>query len=198
MVTQNLVIHMIPDGIRPKVYLSQKDTGYEKLRFSLVGTNDYYEVPSGSTVLFVGTKRDKKMFSYACIYTGHEVTCDVTEQMTAVPGTVECELKIINTSGNTLGSINIDLEVERSPLADGVCSCNDFKSADDEIVSIHQEVVHAKQYSNDAKWALRAVDSYAAEATEEMQRSVNSVHDYIVNGLVINYIDLTETLEFIV
>ena len=148
--------------------------------------------------MFVGTKRDKRMFSYACTYNGHEVTCDVTEQMTAVPGTVICELKIINTHGDTLGSINIDLEIERSPLADGVCSCNDFKSADDEIVSIHQEVVQAKEYATDAKWAARAAEGYGQQSQETMWNAVNSVHDYIVNGLVINYYDLEETLEFII
>ena len=208
MVAQHLVLHLVPDGVKPKIYLSQNDYGLEKLNFDLVDANTYYEIPSDSSVIFLGMKNDKKMFSYACTYSGHTVTCDVTEQMTSTPGYVVCELRILGTNGEVLGSINIDLIIERSPIDSGVCSHNDFRSPDDEIISIHQESYAAKGYSEQAaasaeearvagEESVAAIQASSQRAQDEMWRSVDSVHDYIVNGFTIDYFDDSDTMQII-
>lgn len=130
MITQNLVLNMIPDGIRPKVYLSQGDTGNSKLRFHLISEGSYYEIPSGTSVLFLGKKPDHRAFTYGCTYSGHVVRVDVTEQMTNVPGYTECEVRLVDTDDNVVGSVNIDLVIERTPFTDVCVSSNDFNTID--------------------------------------------------------------------
>lgn len=207
-ITQNIYLHLIPDVIRPKLYLSQFDSGYEKLQFHLIGTNDYYTIPTGASVLFVGTKADRTMFSYACTYSGHTAVCDITEQMTMIPGKVDCELIIFDRNGNSIGSVNIDLCVERSALHGVINSANDFKSAAEEIMNIHQETVTAVNAAEAAAAALTQVNSAKNSAVstitsnknaavEEMYNAVGSVHEYIQNGFSVYYTANTYTLSII-
>lgn len=135
MVTQNIVLNMTPDGVRPKIYVSQKDSLLSRINFYVINEGAYYDIPSSYSVVFIGVKPDKKAFSYACTHTGHIATLDVTEQMTAVPGFVECELRIIDAQAHVVSSINIDLNVERSPISNAVCSCNEYKSIEDAVTS---------------------------------------------------------------
>lgn len=145
MITQNLVLNMIPDGIRPKVYLSQGDTGISKLRFHLISEGQYYEIPSGVSALFLGQKPDKRAFSYGCVYSGHIVKVDVTEQMTSVPGYTECEIRLVDTEDNVVASVNIDLVIERTPFKDTCCSSNDFASIDTAVTETAANAAIAKQ-----------------------------------------------------
>lgn len=145
MITQNLVLNMIPDGIRPKVYLSQGDTGISKLRFHLISEGQYYEIPSGISAIFLGQKPDKRAFSYGCVYAGHIVKVDVTEQMTNVPGYTECELRLVDTDDNVVGSVNIDLVIERTPFKDTCCSSNDFASIDTAVTETAANAAIAKR-----------------------------------------------------
>lgn len=186
MITQHFILHMVPDEVRPRIYLSQRSTGLEKLQFTLVGTNGaYYTIPSGTSVTFVGTKPDRKSFSYACTYSGHTASVDVTEQLTAVAGTVRAELRFENSSGATLPSQNMEIIVERSPLDGSVCSKNDFISVDEEIISIHQEAVLAKHYAEEAEGfadtaeqtvtaGIRTINSKVSTATTTITNTVNT------------------------
>ncbi len=105
MITQHFILHIVPDEVRPRIYLSQRSTGLEKLQFTLVGTNgQYYSIPANTSVTMVGSKPDRKQFSYACTYSGNTVSCDVTDQMTAVAGIVTAELRFANNQGQVLPS----------------------------------------------------------------------------------------------
>lgn len=179
MITQHFILHMVPDDVRPRIYLSQRSTGLEKLQFTLVGTNGaYYTIPSGTSVTIVGSKPDKKSFSYACTYSGSTVYVDVVDQMTAVAGLVTAELRFENASGATLPSQNMEIIVERSPLDGSVCSTNDFKSVDEEIISIHQDAVKAKQYAEQTKatatQALSDITSTKNSAVSTVNQTVSS------------------------
>ena len=211
MIAQNLVLHLVPDGIRPKLYLKQYDSGLEKLNFDLVETNTYYTIPTRTSINFIGTKPDGTAFSYACTWSGHRATCDVTEQMTVVPGLVECELRIMDSSSAVLGSISIDLYVERSALHESVCSCNDFKSANEEIISIHEEVAEAQSQADrattQADRAKTQADRAATQATNVQTASTNAINSFnqmlsqfdgkVEDGYVLNYTASTNTLTIL-
>lgn len=173
MITQHFILHMVPNEVRPKIYLSQRSAGLEKLQFSIIGTNgQYYTIPSNTAVTFVGTKPDKKTFSYACTYSGSTVVCDVTEQMTAVAGLVNAELRFANNSGAMIPSQNIDIVVERSPLDGTVCSRTDLVSVEDEVISISQDVALAKRY---AEMAVDAGTQSVADITDIAETATSNI-----------------------
>lgn len=195
MIQQTFVIHLVPDSVRPRIYLNQYDTGYSKLIFDIVDVNTYYEIPSGNRVLFIGTKQDKTMFSYACTYSGHRVTCDVTEQMTAVPGNAICELRFIGPNNIIANSINIDLHIERSPLEFGVLSENDFRSADEEIISIHAEsrdaIIAAERAQEAYDGIMEQVDNISAQADAANQEISETADEAVTT--VNNTVDTATT-----
>lgn len=174
MITQQFILHMVPDEIRPRIYLSQRNTGLSKLQFTLVGTNgQYYSIPANTSVTLVGSKPDRTQFSYACTYSGSTVVCDVTEQMTAVAGIVNAELRFANNQGQVLPSQNMEIYVERSPLDGMVCSKNDFKSTDDEIASISQDAAEAKAA---AREAVAAGAQAVADITATKDSAISTVN----------------------
>ena len=179
MITQHFILHIVPDEVRPRIYLSQRSTGLEKLQFTLVGTNgQYYSIPANTSVTMVGSKPDRKQFSYACTYSGNTVSCDVTDQMTAVAGIVTAELRFANNQGQVLPSQNMEIIVERSPLDGMVCSRNDFKSTDEEIASISQDAAAAKRAAQEAvaagTAAVSSINSTKNSATTEINNTKNS------------------------
>ena len=184
MITQHFLLHIVPDTIRPKIYISQRSTGLEKLQFTLVGTDgSYYSIPSDTDVTLVGTKPDKRVFSYACTYSGSTVSCDVTDQMSAVAGLVKAELRFANTSGQLLPSQNIDIIVERSPLDGTVCSKNDLLSVEDEVQSISQDAANAKRYADIAESA--GTESVAAinAAVQSAETDIGEIKDSAIADL---------------
>lgn len=184
MITQHFILHMVPDEVRPRIYLSQSSSGLEKLKFTLIGTDGaYYTVPSGSSVTLVGSKPDRTSFSIACTYSGNTVTADVTEQMTAVPGIVPVELRFANTSGAVLPTQNMELIIERSPLDGMVCSRNDFISVNDEIQSISQDAANAKKYATEAKIAGEKAVSDINIAVTNAESAVESTKTSAVNTI---------------
>lgn len=184
MITQHFILHIVPDEVRPRIYLSQRSAGLEKLQFSMVGTNGaYYNIPTGTSVTLVGTKPDKKSFSYACTYSGYTVTCDVTEQMTAVAGIVTAELRFANTSGALLPSQNIEFVIERSPLDGATCSKNDFISIEEEIESISQDAANAKKYAEEAKTAGTTAVASIETAVSTATSTINSTRDSAVSTM---------------
>jgi len=184
MITQHFILHIVPDEVRPRIYLSQRSTGLEKLQFTMVGTNGaYYSIPANTSVTLVGSKPDRKQFSYACTYSGNTVTCDVTDQMTAVAGTVTAELRFANNQGQVLPSQNMELIIERSPLDGMVCSRNDFRSTDDEIASISQDAAAAKAAAREAVEAGTAAVASITSTKNAATTEVNNTKDSAVSTI---------------
>lgn len=196
MITQHFILHMVPDTVRPKIYLSQRSTGLEKLQFTLVGTNGaYYSIPSGTSVTIVGSKPDKKSFSYACTYSGSTVYVDVVDQMTAVAGIVNAELRFENSQGATLPSQNMEIIVERSPLDGSVCSINDFKSVDEEIISVHQDAMKAKQYSEQTQATAEQALTDITDTKDSAQNAINLTKTEAISAVELSEATVLQEFE---
>ena len=123
MANQRIKANLIPSYgmINPVIHLAQYDvsdgTG-KQVEIELYYGSDKYTIPSGSTVTFRGTKRDKTGYSYEITkFTDNVVTVDVKPQMTALSGTHNAELRI--TNGHTISNtIKFVMDIERSALAD--------------------------------------------------------------------------------
>lgn len=118
MYTQDITLGIVPVGVRPVVHVSQYDNHTNALRFTLYKDNVAFTIPSGAGVVINGHKPDNTAFSYqAASISGNTVICNVTQQMTAVPGDVDCELRV-RTSTQIIGTLNFIMRVEAAPLND--------------------------------------------------------------------------------
>lgn len=109
-------LNIIPNGAIKRVHVSQNDVG-RTLTFELFNNSTQYTVPVGATVKIQGTKPSGFGFSETCTVSGNIVTVDTTETMTDEHGYIDTELQI-TYSGNTIGTSNFVLAVERNPHPD--------------------------------------------------------------------------------
>lgn len=158
MYTQAINLDVIPAGVRPVIHVSQFDNQVQALRFTLYNDNLPFTIPSGAAVLINGYKPDNTAFSYAATATsGQTATFSVTQQMTAVPGDVECELRV-RTASEIIGTLNFILRVEKAPLTD------DSVISETEIPLIEQAVDIAANLAEYIQQTLDAAEAASASA----------------------------------
>ena len=159
MYTQTQDINVIPSGVRPVIYLSQYDNQTQALRFLLYKDDTAFQIPSGAAVLINGLKPDNTGFSYAATATsGNSATFSVTQQMTAVAGDVECELRV-RTESQIIGTLNFILRVEPAPLHD------DSVLSETDIPLIEQAVNIAANLAEYIQQTIDARDDAQTAAT---------------------------------
>lgn len=159
MYTQTQDINVIPSGVRPVIYLSQYDNQTQALRFLLYKDDTAFQIPSGAAVLINGLKSDNTGFSYAATATsGNSATFSVTQQMTAVAGDVECELRV-RTESQIIGTLNFILRVEPAPLHD------DSVLSETDIPLIEQAVNIAANLAEYIQQTIDARDDAQTAAT---------------------------------
>lgn len=160
-VNQEHDLNMIPGGAPVKVNVSQHDGFSRSIYFYLYSGAEEFAVPSGCTVEIHGIKPDGKCFSYTANSTegNSRVGVSVYPQMTAVPGRVECELSVVDSS-RTLGSANFILQVEKSPLPEDA----DMSASD--LSTIRTAINESK---NSVKEAAASAAEAAASAAEAAQ-----------------------------
>ena len=141
---QSINLQITPNGVIPTIYASQFDVGRE-ITFNLYDGSTAYTPPAGSTIRFEGKKSDGNGFSYNCTYVDNVVTVVLTDQMTVFAEDVQCELRIADINANDIGTLNVVLSVEKSPI-DG-----NTPMSDTEIPAI-VELARAEQYNAEA-WA---------------------------------------------
>lgn len=141
---QSINLQITPNGVIPTIYASQFDVGRE-ITFNLYDGSTAYTPPVGSTIRFEGKKSDGNGFSYNCTYVDNVVTVVLTDQMTVFAEDVQCELRIADINANDIGTLNVVLSVEKSPIDENT------PMSDTEIPAI-VELARAEQYSAEA-WA---------------------------------------------
>lgn len=141
MQTKNLQI--TPNGVMPRVDVSQYDNDRE-VHFLLFDGSSSYTPPTGAEIRVEGTKKDGTGFSYACSYSGNNVTITIKSQMTVFAGDVLCELRI-SKGDLDIGTLNFILGVEEGALP------SDIPISDTEIPAII-ELARSEQYESEA-WA---------------------------------------------
>ena len=141
---QSINLQITPNGVIPTIYASQFDVGRE-ITFNLYDGSTAYTPPVGSTIRFEGKKSDGTGFSYNCTYVDNVVTVVLTDQMTVFAEDVQCELRIADINANDIGTLNVVLSVEKSPIDENT------PMSDTEIPAI-VELARAEQYSAEA-WA---------------------------------------------
>ena len=127
MIEQNYNLNTIPSASPvPIVHVSQYDKGSRTLKFKLFEGSGEYSMASVNGAKINGKKPDGNEFSYNMTIAGNVVSVDVTEQMTAVAGRVVSEIVLTGANSSVLGTANFIIEVEESPMDEGVISDTDI------------------------------------------------------------------------
>lgn len=158
MITQYIALNMVPGASHPVVRVSQYDTGARKLVFKLRNGVSVFTAGEGVTAIIHGIKPDSTYWSYVAEISGGTVTVDCTEQMTAVAGVSECEIRLSNAEGH-IGSCNFEMFVEKSPATGAVIS-------DSEIAAIETLTDRAEQAASSATSSATAAEESAEQAGE--------------------------------
>lgn len=175
MINQRYDLNLIPGQTAPLfVHVSQYDVGSRTLVFGLINGTEAYTIPSGMTALFNGIKPDGYVFSYDMTVdrTNNVVKIDIEEQMAAVAGNVTCEVALFLGS-DRLGTANLILEVERSPMDGGVASDSDLESVEHAITLIESAVSSTHQDMLDAAASAQLASDKASIATSAATTATN-------------------------
>lgn len=139
---QKIILDVVPNGIEPRVYVNQFDTG-RTFQIAFKENFGSYYFPNDVVFRINGRKADNHIFEYseadkwdATHYVITKsgsgdalvVTIATTEQMTAAAGEAEVQLtfKSSSASNDILGTLNFILAVQEKPDANGDPSESDL------------------------------------------------------------------------
>lgn len=127
------VLNLIPGKVFPVVNVNQYDAGYQKT-FLLYKGAEPFNIATNMSVTIRGTKGDRNGIADSAAHTvgSNLIAVTLTEQMTAVAGPNIYELRIVDTDGLLVGTVNFVMMVEPAALGDGtVISDSDLDYAAD-------------------------------------------------------------------
>lgn len=178
MYTQTHDLNVIPTGVRPVVHVSQYDNQVQALRFLLYKENAPFTIPASAAVLINGLKPDGTGFSYAATATsGNSATFAVTQQMTAVAGSTECELRV-RTANEIIGTLNFTIEVEEAPLHDdSVLSETDIPLIEQAVDIAANLAEYIQQTVDSARAAAASAEASASSATDAATSAASAASD---------------------
>lgn len=142
IITKALNLYLgAPAAVQRPVFVSQNDTGWA-FACTIYQGADVWTIPSGTTATINGSKPDGTAFSYDCTISGNVVTAPCEEQMTVIPGNVDCEIKFTQ-GGRVIATANFRLIVEASPTGEYRPSETELAALDnalDEVQTIAAQV----------------------------------------------------------
>lgn len=167
MITEQLRLNLIPNGIPPVIHVSQYDVG-RTLQFIIYNGSSQYVFTSGESAILLGTKPDGHIFIYDLTISNNVLSIDTTEQMLAIPGNVKAEIRV-QGADKDIGTANFIFAVEESPIY------KDIIYSDSEIPAIEQAAANigqakdaasqAKAYRNEAQTAATNAAASASSAS---------------------------------
>ena len=171
MTKQTVNVNIIAGSAKPVVHVSQYDHDAGALVFNIYDGDTEFSIPPDATIIMQGTKPDKQFFLYQCDgFSGNTVTCSVHDQMTAVAGNVECELRIYS-GGNGIGTANFTLSIEHAAVADDSITSADTLTA---LSEIENTVIASRD----------SAASSASAAAESATQAVNDALSEIENTII--------------
>lgn len=196
MITEQLRLNLIPNGIPPVIHVSQYDVG-RTLQFIIYNGSSQYVFASGDSAILIGTKPDGHIFIYDLTISNNVLSIDTTEQMLAIPGNVKAEIRV-QGADKDIGTANFIFAVEESPIY------KDIIYSDSEIPAIEQAAANigqakdaasqAKAYRNGAQTA--ATNAAASEANASNSAAAAAISEAnAFSGTPEGYAELASTFN---
>lgn len=167
---QTINLNLVPGKVKPVVHSSQYDKG-RTFRCYLFDGSTNYTLDGTETITIEGQKSDSHIFLYSVTNT-HSNYVDVatTEQMTAIAGLVDCELRI--KKGDTdIGTANFWLEVEKASTENGVISDSDISALREVEDSANAAATAAGTSAGEAAASAESASDSATAAAESAEQA---------------------------
>lgn len=167
---QTINLNLVPGKVKPVVHSSQYDKG-RTFRCYLFDGSTNYTLDGTETITIEGQKSDSHIFLYSVTNT-HSNYVDVatTEQMTAISGLVDCELRI--KKGDTdIGTANFWLEVEKASTENGVISDSDISALREVEDSANAAATAAGTSAGEAAASAESASDSATAAAESAEQA---------------------------
>lgn len=113
-------------GITSPIRVSQYDTGWQ-FQLTVYDGDSIYVGSGGELAVLNGKKANGAAFSVAGTFASGVATFDCPVTITEAVGVTECELRL-TSSGETVGTANFDMIVEKAPLSGYYASGEDFSA----------------------------------------------------------------------
>ena len=118
---EQINVNLIPSGIKPICHVSQYDSGRE-IRLNLFDGTDAFTLTGTEAIEFDVKKSDGTVYTTEIANTEDDYLIITTaSQMCAAVGENICSVKIVDGE-ISIGTINLILDVEPSPLDNGIDS----------------------------------------------------------------------------
>lgn len=173
MITEQLRLNLIPNGIPPVIHVSQYDVG-RTLQFIIYNGSSQYVFTSGESAILLGTKPDGHIFIYDLTISNNVLSIDTTEQMLAIPGNVKAEIRV-QGADKDIGTANFIFDVEESPIY------KDIIYSDSEIPAIEKAAANIGQ-AKDAASQAQAYRNGAQTAATNAAASASSASTSATNA----------------
>ena len=128
-------------GLTAPIRVSQYDTGWQ-FQLTVYDGDGIYVGSGGEIAVLNGRKANGAAFSVAGTFASGVATFDCPVTITEAVGVTECELRL-TASGETVGTANFDMIVERAPLSGYYASGEDFSAVAQLIDSMVAKVPDA-------------------------------------------------------
>lgn len=181
MANQRIKANLIPScDIYPVIHLAQYDvsdgTG-KQVEIELYYGTDKFTIPSGSSITFRGTKRDKTGYSYEITkFTDNVVTVDVKPQMTVLSGTHFAELRI--SKGNTISNtIKFVMKIDSSALADDTKVSETDLSVIEKALQASDAAIQAKAEVEQLKASVEKSEKNAKQSETNASQSATNAQE---------------------
>ena len=118
----NSDVRLVPDGTKPILFhASQYDIG-RIFNVHVIDDGEDWAIPGGASAVLNAVKPDGNVYTADLSTTSSYAQIVTDEQLTAVAGSVLCEVRFTLPSGEDLGTANFVIAVEASPLEGGAVS----------------------------------------------------------------------------
>ena len=181
MANQRIKANLIPScDIYPVIHLAQYDvsdgTG-KQVEIELYYGTDKFTIPSGSSITFRGTKRDKTGYSYEITkFSDNVVTVDVKPQMTVLSGTHFAELRI--SKGNTISNtIKFVMKIDSSALADDTKVSETDLSVIEKALQASDAAIQAKAEVEQLKESVEKSEKNAKQSETNASQSATNAQE---------------------
>lgn len=167
---QTINLNLVPGKVKPVVHSSQYDVG-RTFRCNLFDGSTVLTLDGSETITIEGQKSDSHIFLYSVTNTSNSyVDVTTTEQMTAVSGLVDCELRI--KKGTTdVGTANFWLEVEKAATENGTMSESDISLLREVEDATESAATTAETAAGQASASAESASASAISAAESAEEA---------------------------
>lgn len=167
---QTINLNLVPGKVKPVVHSSQYDVG-RTFRCNLFDGSTVLTLDGSETITIEGQKSDSHIFLYSVTNTSNSyVDVTTTEQMTAVSGLVDCELRI--KKGTTdVGTANFWLEVEKAATENGTMSESDISLLHEVEDATESAATTAETAAGQASASAESASASAVSAAESAEEA---------------------------